>query len=206
LDVSGVVVSGDQYTLTLSWPIAFKSPLAGTSYNQYLKGRDYAKANSGWVEVGTWYVGYPPVAESLAQDPALARPWATQVFTGTFSDPEGGETIARAEMLINHGPYGAYGVHVRYDVLEDRVYLRDDLGTTWLGGYAAGTGNTIENGQVVVKVAGCGASEVDGKLQVRWALEFKPWFIGWRRNVYLQATDMGGGSSGWVKHGVWKVR
>ena len=46
----------------------------------------------------------------------------------------------------------------------------------------------------------------DNELRVQWALEFKPWFIGWRRQVYLQASDAGGGSSDWVHSGVWKVR
>ncbi len=41
-------------------------------------------------------------------------------------------------------------VFVYYSVAGHLLYLRNDAGNAWLGGYAPGSANTITNGQVTL--------------------------------------------------------
>lgn len=207
LDVAQCAVQGVTNTLTVTFALAFKEPMAGTTYNQYLNVEDADGAASGWQQRGTWHISLPPRVESLAMDPPYARPWTTQYFTAryTFAPLDWGE-IADAYLLINHTTDAAYGVLLWYDQNADLLYLRNDEDTAWLGGYAPDSPHEVENGQVTLKVDESNISGGGSELEVRWALAFKPGFIGWRRNVYVRATDDKGGAADWEWVGVWKVR
>ncbi len=206
VDVAQCVVTGDRNILTVTWAVAFQQPLAGVTYNQYLRVSDAAVADSGWAQVGTWYVGYPATVVGLTPESPGARAFVPQFFDADYSNPDGWQAIAAADLLINHDVNPAYGVYLRYDQEDDLLYLADDLGAAWLGGYAPGSPNTIANGQVTVLVDQTSVIGAGTDLRVRWALRFHPWFVGWRRPEFMRVVDDWGVYSDWVQVGVFKVK
>ncbi len=193
-------------SLTVHWAIRFKEAFSGKQYKQYLRADDRWGASSGFQSKGTWTVNRPPTVGPTLPDSGYAGPWRIQYFTATYTDPDGWQNLAEACFLINHDTNAAYGVYARYERSSGLLYLRNDQDTAWLGGYAPGSAAAIENGQAILDVAQTTVSGSGTNLQIRWALRFKPAFIGWQRNEYLKATDKHGASSGWVLVGVWKVR
>jgi hypothetical protein len=120
------------------------------------------------------------------------------------SDPDGYGNVRYINYLMNTSISAANGVYITYDRLLNQLWLRDDAGTTNLGGYSPGTANTIENSQVVVDVAGCSAGPSGGNLALNLKLTFKAGFVG-SKNQYMKVIDYLNLVDGWKQKGTWTI-
>jgi hypothetical protein len=205
LDCSQTTVSGIDDTLTIEWRVIFKSSFAGGK-NTYLYVIDDGNLYDGWRKKGTWtisnnapFVGTiePSSGESAADEPVS--------FITTYNDPDGWLNLKQASFLINTNVSGKDGFYSYYDQNANKLYLRNDSNTAWLGGYAPGSSNIIENSYAQLDCSQTTVSGIDDTLTIEWRVIFKSSFAG-GKNTYLYVIDDGNLYDGWRKKGIWEIR
>ena len=149
-------------------------------------------------------VNLPPAAVSIRPSSGSGPARAKFPFTGTYADPDGWQDLQTAHLIVNTAATGVNGVHAYYDKMKNRIFLRNDNGTAWMGGFAPGSNNTIQNSQVILYCAGITISGSGNSMSVRWPLTFNPTFKG-NKNIYLKASDNSNAESPWQKKGSWTI-
>lgn len=194
--------------LVVRWKITFKAPFAGHAYNLYVAGLDYSGLNSGWQNIGAWgvgTVGHPPCVGAVNPPSGTSAAGDVAHFTTQFGDPDGLDNLKIVYLLVGQTPsVSGDVVYLAYNRNLNRIFLRNDANTAWLGGYAPGSANTIENSRVLVDVAACTTVGTADTLVSNWALRFKPAFAGWRY-VYASALDDDGHYAAWQRKGFWEI-
>jgi len=127
---------------------------------------------------------------------------ASQVFTFTASSPNGYAYLENYQMVVNWTLDGEGACLVSYNEPGNALYLLNDAGTQYLGGYAPGTANTISNSQCTLNVASSTISGFSNTLTGKVSLTFNSSFIG-PNEVNAWVSDQGGNSSGWELLGSW---
>ena len=196
------------YKLVVHWKITFKAPMNGKAYNLHVVGVDYGHLHSGWQVIGSWglgTVGHPPCVGAVLPTAGSSPAGTVANITTQFGDPDGLSNLRIAYLMISqYASVNSDGVYLAYNQDNGKIYLRNDARTAWLGGYAPGSPNTIENSRVIVHVADCTAVGTADTLVSNWALEFKPAFSGWKY-VHVSALDDDGHYAYWQKKGTWEV-
>jgi predicted nucleotidyltransferase len=128
----------------------------------------------------------------------------TRYFNTTWRDPDGWQDLKRCYFHIGASPSPAGNVTLMYDVQDNKLWMRSDDGTTWLGGYAPWSNNTIEHRQAKVY---CALTRDEGSgdtLSVRWAIKFKADFRGVKKTG-LKCTDLYGVRAKGAWMGTWNI-
>ncbi len=209
LDCSKTTVSGSGITLTVKWNISFKDAFSGTTVkNTYLYVRDDFNATGTWQQKGTWLVGVDsaPAVGTITPSSGTSFANVPAVFTTTFTDPNGWQDIQFGLFLINTTVNGAKSFYGYYHQNTNKLYLINDAGTSWLGGFAPGSTNIIENSYAKLD---CSKSTISGSgitLIVKWTVTFKEAFVGVAaKNTYLYVKDDSNVINTWAKKGTWNV-
>ena len=129
-------------------------------------------------------------------------------FTTTYSDSDGWQDIVWGLFLINQSLDGRNAAYVYYKSSTNQVYLMADDNAAWshfMGGYAPGSANTIENSQVIVDLSQTSVSHTDTTLSITWAFRFKSALSGKSLHQYLYTRDSSGATDGWTEVGTWSV-
>ena len=122
-------------------------------------------------------------------------------FTSKYSDAAGYADISRCYFLLNTTLSQANAVYVMYDAVANKLYLRNDVNTGWLGGYAPGSTNTISNGQCTLY---CAETSMPGSGNVRtvnWRIQLKDSMSGKSCNGWMLVSDKAGLTDGWDQLG-----
>jgi uncharacterized repeat protein (TIGR01451 family) len=106
---------------------------------------------------------------------------ATTYFTTTWTDANGWQDLKRCYFHIADSPSIVGNVTLLYNAAKDRLWLRSDDGSTWLGGCAPGTDSTIENSQATLYCKKTREQGAGDTLGVRWAIEFKSGYTGTKK-------------------------
>ncbi len=126
------------------------------------------------------------------------------LFSFAYADDDGAGDLATGEVLIQHGP-DIRGEGACYFFTDgQRVWLRDDGHTTWLGPVTAGATGTLRNAQCTLSASAITIAESGTTRTVTLTLSFSAAFAG-PTVVNMKATDQGGLSSGWIQAGTWSV-
>jgi len=148
--------------------------------------------------------------DAAAADPRVvavspgAGSGAASAFRFFYSDADGAADISAVEAVIVGG--GLTGVHACFvHASAGQFWLRNDANTAWLGPVAAGTPGRVANGQCLLAASGSSMAASGTSLVVTVALTFAAGFAG-AKDTYMEATDRGGVSSGWLQAGTWTVR
>jgi hypothetical protein len=107
--------------------------------------------------------------------------WATTYFTTTWTDPDGWQNLKQCYFHIGTSPSLAGNVTLLYNAAKDKLWLLDDSGTTWLGGCYPGQGVIFFNSQAELDCSQTAVRGVGDTLGVRWAIRFKPGFLGTKK-------------------------
>jgi hypothetical protein len=95
-------------------------------------------------------------------------------------------------------------VTLLYNADKDKLWIRSDDGTTWLGGFAPGSANILENAQAKVHCTLTTKQGVGDSLQVKWAIEFKPAYAGaWKTGLKCKDLQKARSKGEWI--GTWTV-
>jgi hypothetical protein len=147
----------------------------------------------------------PPSAGIVTPSSGFSSANQTVSFTTTYSDPNGYSNIQCVYFLINTAISGSncfFGYYIRS---ANKLYLRDNTNSRWLGGYAPGSrGRFIENSYAKLDCSNTRVSGSGKTLSIKWSVVFKNIFSG-IKNSYLYVVDNRGASSGWVKKGTWNI-
>lgn len=204
LNCASTAVSGSANTLTVSWNVTFKPTYSGKTYNTYLKVRDRAGGYAGWSQRGTYGISYSPAADTITPSSGTGWIHVPQVFTTTYSDPDGWQNIRYVYFLMNMSTSGSNCLYAYYNQNTNKFYLRNDTDTAWLGGYAPGSSNTVENSYVKLYCASSTFLGSGTTLTVNWSVNFKSAFIG-TKNAYLYVIDDAGIFEDWTQKGTWTI-
>lgn len=147
-----------------------------------------------------------PSAGGISPSSGASIPDAEVNFTAAYSDPNGWQDLSIVYLLINTTLDNNHCVSARYDRNANKLYLFNDAGTAWLGGYSPGSGNIIENSYGKLDCSGVVVSGSDTNLTVKWRLIFKDAFAGAEsKKLYLCATDSFNATSGFIQKGSWLI-
>jgi hypothetical protein len=145
-----------------------------------------------------------PSVGIITPSSGASSPGQTVSFTTAYSDPDGWMNIQYVHLLINTSVNGANSFYGYYNQNTNKLYLRNDGSTAWLGGYTPGSSNIIENSYVKLNCASTSVSGSSATLTVAWSITFKFSFTG-TKNTYLYVKDDANIYSGWFKKGAWTI-
>jgi VCBS repeat-containing protein len=155
--------------------------------------------------VGTILNNAAPVAVSLAPADTVSRVDEVVVLTAKYSDANGAGNLSQA-LLKTSPPTGANAsLQVLYDCPANRLYLRNDIDTAWVGGFVPGSANTISNSSGSLNCASTTVARNGNTLTVAWSLTASSPLVG-SNSVNLKCVDFGNLTSGLVALGNWTVR
>ncbi|SPF34076.1 hypothetical protein SBA4_1420011 [Candidatus Sulfopaludibacter sp. SbA4] len=200
---AGSSASGNGNTLTLTLAITFTPSFAGNKV-LYLSAQD-ASSNSGWSALGVW--NNPGAASAgpgvSGMSPARTSGF-TQTYTFTFTDTNGYQDIAVADVLINtaiNGVGACYLAIVPMGAGSAAIDLVDNTGDA--GGPYAGmilpTSNVVSNGQCSISGNGSSVSANGNTLTVTLAVSFSPSFAG--NQIVYSAARSNALNTGWQSVG-----
>lgn len=146
-----------------------------------------------------------PAVSSLTPSSGIAIPDTNKSFTAIFTDASGYAHIKECYLLFGASSDDhSNAVYLYYDQSANLLYLRNDDNSAWLGGYAPGSSNNIENSYCRVACSNISVSSTGDTLTVGWSVVFKNTFVG-PKNSYLRVNDVDGAISQWVGFGSWYI-
>jgi hypothetical protein len=128
----------------------------------------------------------------------------TQQFTFTASSPSGASDLNVLYMLFGGNVAPATSCYLRYIPVQKLLALMEDNGTTWTAGAAPGSSTTLTNSKCSIALSTTTVSSSGNNLSIAPEVTFNTEFIG-TTNIYLDAADNQGRTSGFVTVGTWNV-
>ncbi len=144
-----------------------------------------------------------PVNESLS--PSSGAAVGGRVFTAKYADENGASDITAAHFLVNTSTNTANALYVYYNAANNKLYLRNDAGTAFIGGFVPGSNNTISNSQGSLNCANTTVSKSGDTLTLNWSLVPAAKWAGTTQNIYLYVRDVGGLTDGFDLMGAWSI-
>jgi hypothetical protein len=126
-------------------------------------------------------ISRPPEVGTITPSSGSGPAGTTVTFTTTWLDPDGWEDLKHCYFHIGDSPSLMNNVTLLYDAKKDRLWIRSDDGSTWLGGDAPGSANVLENGQARVDCSLTTVHAAGDTIRVEWAICFKPTFTGTKK-------------------------
>ena len=145
-----------------------------------------------------------PVCDSITPSSGSSLSGEPQIFETVYSDDNGADDIEIIKFLINKKVLGKKSIYVYYNIAINKLYLRDDLGKKWLGGYAPGASYIISNKQGELDCSQTTVEKNGNDINIKWHITPNSAFQG-TKNLYLLANDITNLSSGWIKKGVYTI-
>jgi predicted nucleotidyltransferase len=130
-----------------------------------------------------------PKVVTVDPSSGVATVGITTYFTTTWSDSDGSGNLKQCYFHIGDSPTLAGNVTLLYNAVKNKLWLLNDAGTSWTGGYAPGSANVMINGQANVYCENTEVMPALKKLQVRWAIKFKTTIAG-SQKLGLKAKDI----------------
>jgi hypothetical protein len=129
----------------------------------------------------------------------------TMTFTTTWLDSDGWGDLKHCYFHIGDSPSLVNNVTLLYNAKKNKLWIRSDDGSTWLGGFAPGSANVLENSQARVDCSLTTARSWRDIVSVEWAISFKPTFIG-AKKLGLKCKDvhLARAKGEWM--GTWTIR
>lgn len=199
---SGFAISGNDVRLTLD--LTFAGGFSGAK-QIYALATDAQQSSSAWKNLGTFtvsppVVGAPPVIAAIHP---VSSAGLRQVFSLTVNDPQGGQDVKEAQLLVAGSLTLAHVCRVRFIRSPHQIQLANDAGSDWAVA-APGSGTVLQNSQCRVHAAGSGSS-AGVSAAVFWAdIDFLPAWAGSRR-LWGAALDMESQEAPWTEMAAYVV-
>jgi len=191
----------EPYAISKAWALSSGS---GTK-KVYVKFKDnsdnWSTAYSDTINLAN----QTPEAKSINPSSGVSGPENAVVFTAVYSDSNGYQDIKQAQILVNASINGANCFFGYYNQGSNKLYLRNDANTAWLGGFAPGSSNTIENSYAKLDCFNTTISGNNLTLTINWLVTFKAAFNG-AKNTYLYVIDKSGAFNDWAQFGSWNTQ
>jgi hypothetical protein len=203
LNCAQTTVNGSGMTLTVTWSVTLKAPFTG-SKNTYLYVRDDSNAYVSFTKMGTWAIPNN-TPQNVSVTPSFGASVPNTIFsiTSAHLDPDTWLNIQYVYLLISASSTAlTNSPYLYYNQNSNKLYVRNDANSAWLGGYAPGSANVIENSYVKLYCAQTTVTGSAGTMSVAWTVSFKPAFQGVKK-VYLYTRDDANAYQNWTQKGTW---
>jgi hypothetical protein len=125
-------------------------------------------------------------------------------FETSWADANGQADLKHCYFHIGASPSLLNNVTLMYNAVKDKLWLRDDSGSTWTGGCAPGSAGVMENSQAKVYCSMTSAYGSAETLYVNWAIEFKPGYTGAKKTgLKCKDRDKAKAKGKWM--GTWTI-
>jgi len=107
--------------------------------------------------------------------------------------------------MINTEVIGKKCFNGYYNQNGNKLYLKNNDNTQWLGSFTPGVNQIIENDYAKLD---CSKTTVTGSgntITIKWAVTFKETFAGKTYNTYVFAKDDTNAQTKWEQKGTWEV-
>jgi hypothetical protein len=200
LNCASSTATGLGSTMTVNWSVTFKAPFTGTK-NLYLYVKDDSNYYQGYLNKGTRIItNQPPATGVVTPAAGTGLPDQAVTFCATYTDPDTWLNVQSAYLLMNTATSGANCLYAYYNQNANKLYLRNDGNTGWLGGYSPASANSIENSYVKLDCSKTTVSGSGNALTVNWNITFKTTFAGLKIS-YLYVSDDANTTNGWANKG-----
>lgn len=142
---------------------------------------------------------------SLSPDSGSSLQLVARIFTATYWHPDDFTRITQAKLRVSSADSNASAMVAYYDATANKLYLMNDAGSGWLGGFAPGSANIISNSQGSLNCAGTSVIGKDEKLTVVWSLTPAAKLAGTTQKLCLYVQDLDTLSDGWTQFGTWSI-
>lgn len=212
VDLPGTYLNNDSDTVNLLWPNAvsildtysYTATTEGASNYRFPDGAAWVAGVDNTPTKGLRNDGNRPSVGTITPSSGTSQPNTPVSFTATYSDPDGWQNIKQAQLRVNNIASNKNCFVGYYNQNTQKLYLRNDANTIWLGGFAPGSSNIIENSYAKLDCAGVTVSGSGNTLTVNWNVIFKPTFTGIKK-TYLYVQDNVGVYDGWDRKGSWTI-
>ena len=147
-----------------------------------------------WVETA-------PTADSVSPSSGSGL---SQQFTWKASSPSGYNNLSEMYALFNTSVSGLNACYIRYNRGSNLLYLADNAGANWLGGFVPGSSGSASNSYCSITGSGSSAGGSGTQLTLTVSVTFQTSFSG-TKNDYLIAYNNEGLNSTWQQKGTWTV-
>src|SRR5262249_10358855 len=131
------------------------------------------RANAVGATVPTTFHAWVETAPSAVSVSPTSGSALSQQFTWTASSPSGYTNISELQALISQAWYATQNsCYIRYNRASNLLYLADDSGSPWLGGFAPGTSGTASNRQCSISGIGSSVLSSGNQLSLTVAVTF----------------------------------
>lgn len=207
LDCSNTTVTRNGNTLTVKWNISVTNkPWAGTKQNVWMFCRDRANAVDSFEVKGSWTVGgnTAPTNVSITPNPVSSGLNSIQTLTAFYNDVNGAANFS--QVILRVGNNLTSGFQVFYDVQANKLYLSNDAGTGYLGGFTPGANITISNSRAKLHCLDIAPTFAGNDLIVNWKISLtSSSYVDTTQNVFLFCRDRGNLIDGYDLLGSWQI-
>lgn len=154
---------------------------------------------------GTTFHAWVETAPSAISVSPSSGSGVSQQFTWTVSSPAGYGNIAHVFPLFNTSASGAYGCYIYYSRGANALFLANDAGTVWTGGFYPGTSSAAANSYCAIFGTGSSVSTSGNQLSLTVNVAFQPSTFSGTKNSYLNVYDNEDLYSGWQQVGTWTI-
>jgi hypothetical protein len=168
--------------------------------------QDRSGLRDGWDKMGSCTISAAPSVSGFVPATGTVSTGAQSSFTSSFSDADGFLNITDCYTLINSSLSGARAAYLRYDLKNNKLYVRNDANTGWLGGYAPGAASVIENSCIRLYCAATTKSGAGRGLVVNWKVMIKSSMSGKSLGVWQKVYDSAGLYDGWDSNATFAAR
>ena len=145
-------------------------------------------------------VNNPPALGTVSPSSGAVQPGVWTTFTCTYSDPDGASNLGLCYLLVNNRLSSSGGAYFYYNRLSNKLYMKTNAGAQ-IGGTLRGTVGAVESENAKIDCAATTVATSGNTLTVAWRVWFKPGVSGKNCNLYMQAADLSGSTTGWVDKG-----
>ncbi|HOK53009.1 MAG TPA: right-handed parallel beta-helix repeat-containing protein [Armatimonadota bacterium] len=202
---ANTTVSGVGGVRTIKWNVMIKPNMAGKTCGIWTKVQDKSGLIDDWTKMGEVKITVAPKNVSIT--PSKGNLIADRYITLAckYTDGDGNADLQECCFVMNTYLTGRNGVYVMYDAKANKLYLRNNENTEWMGGFTPGSNNTIQNSQCQVDISQTTVYRSGNDLTVYWKIKLKPILVGKTLQGWMLVTDTVGQRGGYDKLGLWSV-
>ncbi|MBI5694651.1 MAG: hypothetical protein HZC51_02770 [Nitrospirae bacterium] len=201
LNCATTTVTASGNNITVSFNLTPAATYTG-SKNLSMYAVDNSGAATAWQSRGTWSINSPPVNVSINSPTSAAG--NAQTLNVVWSDGNGATDLKNVQLQVGTGGAGSI-VKARYIRATNLLYLLNDTGSAWVGGFAPGSANTIVNSRGTLNCAATTVSAVGNNLTVNFSFTPAAGFTG-AKPLYMYAIDNKNATTpGFQPKGTWTI-
>ena len=196
-------------TISVTWTVMIKSAKAKLNVGAWMLTWDRGGLYDDWQDMGDFYIlpvggNQPPSIVSLSPNSGSIIAGDETILTSAYSDSN--SNITNSYLLLNTDLSEAGAADFRYDATMNRLYVRNDAGTSWLGGKSPGSNSVIENTLCRLNCAHTTVSVNGTTTTIGWAVTLKPVASGSDYTAWMQVLDAAGDLVPWRSMGAFGVQ